>query len=133
MKIFKRLASWADRSAIFLSSLCVVHCLVLPVVLIILPTLSSLAYFSDERFHVWMLFGVIPISVFALAFGYLHHKSYRVVAVASMGIMILLLATLFGHDALGHTGEIIASVIGSLFIAFAHIQNLRQRQMRCAS
>lgn len=126
--MFKRFIAWADRSAIFLSSLCIVHCLVLPIILLTLPALSSLAYFSDERFHMWMLFGVIPTSVFAVIFGYLHHRNLHVVAIASVGILILTLSTFFGHDMLGHNGEIVASVVGSLFVAFAHIKNLRNRQ-----
>lgn len=126
--MFRALVNWADRSAIFLSSLCVVHCLILPIVLIALPAMTSLAFFSDERFHTWLLFGVIPISLFAVLFGYLHHRSLRVVVIATCGIMILLFVAILGHEFWGEKGEVAATVFGSVLVAYAHIKNLRHRR-----
>ena len=44
-----------DRSAILLSMICVVHCLALPVAIVILPALSAY-WFADEYFHLLALY-----------------------------------------------------------------------------
>jgi hypothetical protein len=126
----KWLINMADRSAIVLSMLCVVHCLLLPVILIMLPTVTSLAFLGDERFHLWLLFAVIPISGFAVILGYFHHQSWFVIIIASTGMAILVLVALLGHEVFGEQGEIMASVLGSVFVAYGHIKNFRYRKLQ---
>lgn len=127
--MLKKLINCADRTAIILSTLCVVHCIALPIILIAIPTVNGLAFFSDETFHLWLLYGVIPISVGAIGLGYLHHRSTQVLAFAALGLTILMLVSIVGHDILSHGGEVVASVIGSVLIAFAHLKNLHHRQL----
>ncbi|MDU0353734.1 MerC domain-containing protein [Paraglaciecola aquimarina] len=126
--MYKKLLNTADRSAIILSSLCLIHCLVLPVILVLLPTLTSVAFFSDERFHTWLLYGVIPISLFAVVLGYFHHRNRSVVLVTSIGMSVLILVALLGHDVFGEQGEIVASVLGSILVAYGHIRNFKTRK-----
>ncbi|WP_239023950.1 MerC domain-containing protein [Paraglaciecola marina] len=118
----------ADRSAIFLSTLCMIHCLVLPLILILLPTLTTLTFFSDERFHTWLLYAVLPISAFAVVLGYFHHRSWLVVLITSMGMGVLVTVAIFGHDVFGEQGEVFASVIGSILVAYGHIINFKARR-----
>ena len=125
--MFKRLVNLADRSAVFLSLLCAVHCLVLPIILIAVPTITSLTVFNDERFHVWLLFAVIPISIFAVLLGYFHHRSWPIVIIAAVGMTILIIVALLGHQVFGETGEVVASVVGSLLVAYGHIKNFKYR------
>ncbi|MBL4630111.1 MAG: MerC domain-containing protein [Paraglaciecola sp.] len=82
--MFKGFMNIADRSAVVLSTLCMIHCLVLPIILILLPALTSVAFFSDERFHAWLLYAVIPISVSAVVFGSLRYRNWFVVLVTKM-------------------------------------------------
>ncbi|WP_342805565.1 MerC domain-containing protein [Alteromonas sp. M12] len=126
--MLKKLLTFADRSAITISTLCVVHCLLSPIILIALPTLTSFAIFDDEHFHIWLLYAVVPISVFAIAFGYVHQRSLSVLVTALIGIIILVLAAVLGHDVFGETGEVIASVTGAALIGFGHIKNLSLRK-----
>jgi hypothetical protein len=107
-----------------------IHCLVLPIILILLPTLTSTAFFSDERFHTWLLYVVIPISAFALVSGYFHHRNLFVVLVTSIGMSILVLTAFLGHAVLGDKGEVIASVFGSVLVAYGHIKNFKSRKQR---
>lgn len=128
--MLKAFLNLADRCAIALSTLCVVHCLLLPIILLALPTLTSVAFFSDERFHSWLLFAVIPISFLAIVMGYVHHRSGLIVAITSVGMMILILVALFGHQILGERGEVVASVVGSLCVAYGHLRNFRLRKFK---
>ena len=74
-----------DRSAITLSVICAVQCMLLPITAIMLPTFSLLP-FSEEVFHSALLFFVIPISAFAMLMGCKKHKSYDVVGYGLIGL-----------------------------------------------
>lgn len=111
-----------DKIAIGLSTLCTVHCLLLPIILTLLPALS-LNVLADEMFHQWLLVAVIPTSLIALTMGCRQHKNLSVMIFGLLGLTILILTAFFGHDFLGESGEKIASVIGAVVIAFGHIRN----------
>jgi hypothetical protein len=55
--------------------------------------------------------------------GYLHHRSYKVFVVVSIGLTLIILSTTLGHDLLGETGEVVLSILGSMIIAFGHFRN----------
>ncbi len=127
----------SDKAAISLSLLCSIHCLLLPVALVLIPTLASLPM-GEEAFHKWMLVAVIPISIFALTMGCKKHKRYQLFYYGLAGIVIMTLAAFFGHDIVGETGEKVATVIGSLVIVYGHFLNHRlcnqhQCQTECHS
>jgi hypothetical protein len=125
VKILKmtKLQMLSDKLAIGFSMVCVVHCLVLPILIILLPPFSGLFALDDEMFHQWMLYAVLPISIAALMMGYLHHRSYKVFVVVSIGLTLIILSTTLGHDVLGETGEVGLSVLGSMIIAFGHFRH----------
>ena len=71
-----------DKIAVYLSVLCAVQCLLLPVSALLLPTLSLIPL-ADEWFHSLLLFFVIPTSVLAMALGC---KSTKVIILFSMDL-----------------------------------------------
>ena len=121
-----------DKTAIGLSLLCVVHCLALPLLVVFLPSVIALPL-EGEAFHFWMLIVVLPVSAYALTMGCRKHNRYRVVLLGSLGLVILTVATLMGHDMFGETGEKALSVLGALIIALGHFWNylLCQHQDSC--
>lgn len=123
----------ADRLAMILSSLCVIHCLLTPILLISIPALASVSILNDETFHQILLFFVLPIGAFALSVGYLHHRSKWVVLAGAFGLTLLSSPLLvewlgLGHEVLGENGEVIITVIASSIIVSAHIVNYRLRK-----
>lgn len=123
-----------DKTAIGLSALCIVHCLLLPVSLTILPSIAILSTLSDEVFHVLLIALVLPTSMVALLLGCKRHKSSAIFALGIGGLMTLGFTAVFGHDVLGEQMEKVATVIGALMVAGAHIQNFRLcRQTDCES
>jgi len=46
----------------------------------------------------------------ALIMGYLHHRSYKVFLVGSIGLTLIIISTTLGHDVLGKTGEVVVSI-----------------------
>ena len=120
----------SDKLAITFSMVCLIHCLVLPILLILLPPFSGLFALDDEMFHQWMLYAVLPISIAALMMGYLHHRSYKVFLVGSIGLSLIIISTTLGHDLLGETGEVVLSILGSMIIAFGHFRNYQLSSAR---
>ena len=114
--------SVTDRVAIGLSFLCTLHCLVLPVLVALLPSLTAFA-FADESFHLWMLVAVLPISVFALTMGCRKHKRYQILWVGFSGLAVMISAVVFGHDFLGEAGEKALTVVGAAMVAYGHFLN----------
>ena len=123
-----KLVNTSDKLAIGLSFMCAMHCIALPLVLMFLPTVTGLLALNDERFHLWLVFAVIPISLFAVISGYLHHKGSKVLSVSAAGLVMLVGAVTFGHDVLGETGEVIFTLLGSGLVAFGHIFNIKLRK-----
>jgi hypothetical protein len=120
----KNLNNALDKSAITLSTLCLVHCLALPLVTVILPSMIATAV-NQEFFHSLMVICVLPISIYALTMGCKKHNKLSVALYGGLGLACLVAAVLFGESHLGEVGEKLITTIGSLMIAFAHIQNYK--------
>ena len=78
----------ADRAAISLSLACAFHCLALPVLVSLYPSVM-ISWLQDERFHFALLAFVIPISFFSLTMGCQQHKNLPVVGLGVGGSLLL--------------------------------------------
>ena len=127
------LQSITDKTAISLSLLCTIHCLVLPLFAVLLPSIAALPL-PDEIFHVWMVIAVVPVSTYALTMGCKNHKRYQILLMGGIGLLILSVVAFLGHDLFGEVLEKAFTVIGAMVIAIAHIWNFRlcQRHNICA-
>ncbi|MFT6791035.1 MAG: hypothetical protein ACJA04_000235 [Cellvibrionaceae bacterium] len=114
----------SDKLAIGLSLACVFHCLALPVLLVLLPSMTALQL-DNEAFHLWMLVAVLPSSIYALSMGCKQHKRYRLLFLGSIGLALLVLALVLGEERIGETGEKILTVVGAGFVAVGHWLNYR--------
>ncbi len=112
----------SDKTAISLSLLCSIHCLALPLLMVLLPSIAALPL-ADEAFHVWMVFAVVPISAYALFMGCKNHKNLHVLLLGGIGLFLLCVTAFLGHDLLGEVWEKALTVTGSAFIALGHLWN----------
>jgi hypothetical protein len=119
----------ADKSAIAISVICVLHCLLTPVLLVSVPLLAGASILQGEVLHVWLLCLIIPISAISIASGFLKHRDKGVLFFATGGIVFLIAALVLGHDLHERLGEVMMTIFGSLLIASAHIRNLKLRRM----
>ena len=111
-----------DKLAVYLSAICAVQCLALPIAMLFLPSLSLLPLY-EELFHTLLLFLVIPVSIFAMVMGCKKHKSYNIIFYGALGLSILLISAVYGHDLFGESGEIASTLVGTSVLSFGHIKN----------
>lgn len=114
----------ADSAAIGLSLVCSLHCLALPVAASLLPSVAALGL-EDESYHLWMILGVIPFSAVALTLGCRIHRNYQVISMGVIGVFILCLAGLIGHEILGEVAERTLTLLGAVLIAISHLKNFK--------
>jgi len=109
------------------SLLCLVHCLALPVLLLLLP--GALGLFArSEAFHYAALALVMPA---ALAAFWLGHRRHRAVAPAALGAAgAACLAGALWH-APAENVETLLTVTGSLLLVTGHAINWRLRSRAC--
>lgn len=70
-----------------------------------------------------MLAFVIPSSAIAVLLGCWQHKDTKVCALAILGLLILVLTHLIGHELLGELGEKLTTLSASFMLVIAHWRN----------
>ncbi len=114
--------AFLDKIAVALSGLCLLHCLLLPFVVAVLPFLGQ---FGTDHFHAELLLFVIPLSVIALGVGYRRHHHAEVLVFGALGLTILTIGGTFVHDTYGEMADRAMTVTGSIILAFTHYRNFR--------
>ena len=115
---------WGDRAAICFSSLCIFHCLLLPVLLVAYP-IGIVVTLSDEIFHQIMVSVALPLSLVSLYVGYRHHKRNQLVVLGGIGIVMLVLPLITPHELISESGETWLTVAGAVIVCMAHVVNFR--------
>lgn len=108
-----------DFLAVILSMLCLIHCLLVPLLITILPFIGT-SILKNELFHTTILFFAIPISLIGLGMGYLTHKNLKLVGWAFLGFSLMVLGLLF------ESYETFFTVVGVSIVACTHLFNWRQ-------
>lgn len=128
-----------DRFAILLSGVCLVHCLIAPIILTLLPIFSLTTLVEDIVFHQLMLWIIVPTSVVALILGCKKHRRWQIAISGGLGIMVLFMVAFIGHDLFSIQAEKVATTLGGLLLAWSHYLNYRACQSiscgnpKCAS
>jgi multisubunit Na+/H+ antiporter MnhC subunit len=128
-----------------MSVICAVHCLLTPLLIALLPIIST-TFWVHENFHLWMVFLVVPTTSLAVFMGCRKHKDKLVAALSITGLAFILFIAVYqyifhaGHplDANGictsctHHGSgsflnltTILNSVGGLFLACAHFRNFK--------
>lgn len=108
-----------DRFGVALSSLCMVHCLGLPLVAVLMP---ALALPDSHAFHVGLLAFVAPIALIALAAGFRRHRAWAPVSIGAFGLALLISAISPGLPGVAEKG---LTVAGGVLLMVAHLSNSR--------
>jgi len=120
-----------DGVAVFLSGACMLHCLLLPILVTLFPIVQG-SMLQEQDFHVIMLFLILPTSLFALTVGCRRHKDRLTITLGAMGLAVLAVTALFGHEWFGFLAERLVTTAGGLILASAHVRNyLLCRRVDC--
>ena len=114
-----------DKAGILCSGACALQCLAMPLLALASPTIAGL--FRSEWVHIGLLVFIILIAAFSFYRGAkLHHKT-RPLILAVVGINFLVWALIFeaAFGVIIEHLEMTLTIIGSLFLIFAHAFNIK--------
>jgi hypothetical protein len=109
-----------DNFGITVSSICAIHCILLPVLLILSPYIE-LAFFTSHEFHETLLYFILPTSLMAFILGCRKHNDDIVKLGGICAIFVLLIAISL-HD-LNEVLSIILTLFASTLLIFTHLRN----------
>lgn len=112
---------WLDGFAVTASVLCLIHCLVLPAILVVLPVLATMLA-VPESFHAIAFALALPTSALSITSGYRCHGRRWPSVVAGIGLKLLGIGA-FAIDT--EVMERVVSTTGAVLLAVAHVGNWR--------
>ena len=104
---------------------CLAHCIALPMLLAALPALALVIPVPHD-FHLVALALAIPATAGALFAGYRRHRLAGPLLAGTVGLLLLALGVLTWGET---PFEIPVTIVGSMFIAAAHVSNWRLRRV----
>lgn len=113
-----------DNLGITISSICAVHCVLLPMIFLIAPY----SFLASHEFHEALIYFILPCAFIAFVLGCRRHKDIKVAAMGTLGI-ILLGSALLMHDIFHsdqHSEEfttVLITVLGSILLVLSHLRN----------
>ena len=108
-----------DQIGIWTSTLCLIHCLLTPV-LLSLSAVSAHFFPSEERTHRILAVAIAALGAIALVKGYRRHRSLRVLVLMIVGLALIFGGASYGDHLPSHTAEVLVTLIGSGFMIAAH-------------
>jgi hypothetical protein len=117
----KGLIRFADYAGMAASSLCLLHCLAMPLLLAAFPLLGL----GEEHHHLHdlLLAGVTVPVLLALVPGFIAHRDRRPLMLGGAGLALFLLAVLVAGPRLGQGAETTLAVASSVLLLMAHRRN----------
>ncbi|UTP72921.1 MerC domain-containing protein [Alteromonas sp. LMIT006] len=109
-----------DQVGVWLTSLCALHCIAVPVILPLVPLLAG-SFFAEEWFERMVLLLSIVVGFIALLIGFYkyHRQLYPIYSLAMGGFIY------WQKDMFGHHFEPLVVTIGAVLIIASHILNIR--------
>tara|TARA_B100001093_G_scaffold171228_2_gene164085 strand:+ start:1822 stop:2217 length:396 start_codon:yes stop_codon:yes gene_type:complete len=113
-----------DNLGITISSVCAIHCLILPAIFIIAPY----SFLASHEFHEALIYFILPCAAVAFILGCRKHGDVKVAIMGTLGVILLGSSLLF-HEifhAEEHSEELITVLItisGSIMLILSHLRN----------
>jgi hypothetical protein len=105
MNIAQVKKQFSDKLSICLSLCCILHCIALPVIILMIPSFASL-WINNEKVHVILVLLAVPISLFAMAKSLRVHHNYKCISLAVIGLSLLVGAIFMHNINFGSEGHI---------------------------
>jgi MerC mercury resistance protein len=125
-----------DRLGIWVSSLCILHCLLTPILLSLSTVLAHIAPShmvpSEEKTHRLFSFIVAACGLIALLNGYRRHRRIEVVILMGGGLLCIFAGAYCGEYLSSHSVEVMVTLLGSGLMIAAHRRNHTFCQDSCS-
>jgi hypothetical protein len=112
-----------DKLGILASGLCMIHCLVVPLLLLLLPSLLSGVEDSTHKILLWV---VTPLALMALVQGYLRHRCLSPLIVGFIGLLLMGLSLILDTHVQGLTLHSLLMLGAGGCLLVAHTRNLKR-------
>ncbi len=109
-----------DLLGIGASTLCVLHCLATPLLVVALPMLEV----YERQTHAAFALAILAVGLLAFLPGYLNHSRRWIVATALLGFGLISLGVTAPEGLLTEPIEVAATVTGGATLVFAHLRNV---------
>ena len=132
-------SAWLDRLGMGMAMVCAVHCLLTPILVVLLPIIAT-SFWVDRSFHLWMLAIVAPMTAFSFFMGCRKHHDGLLILLAGVGLVLLITGisvgcsscdshnhahSIFDLDSFPHSLESLLTTLGGLILVIAHFRNFR--------
>ncbi len=111
----------ADLAGVTASGICLIHCLLTPIVISLFP--SAIPYLpGDAWLHRTLAAGIVLLGAVAFVPGYRLHRRKPLLALVGTG-MSLILTVAWTGEGMSRVLELALSVSGSMMLVAAHLLN----------
>ena len=117
-----RAVTGADRFGVWVSTLCVVHCVATPL-LISLSTVVAHLLPAEESVHRTLATLVAAAGAIALIRGFRMHGRKRILVLMAAGLAFIFFGAWFGDSLPSHLFEVGVTMMGSALMIAAHRMN----------
>jgi len=112
-----------DRLAIALSTLCLLHCLAIPLAVLAAPAVTAWFSGTETAVH-WVLLALaVPLSIWAYSRGYRRHGGIAATVLGGLGLALMLLGV---SHLLAGSWEIPLTLLGVVLVSVGHATNIRR-------
>lgn len=118
---FSKVVGFMDIAGVFASTLCTIHCILLPIVVVLLPVFAK-PIMEHDFVHVGLAGFVLVFCLMAYIPGYMAHHDKKLIWIGAAGITLVFFAT-FVARAWGEVMEGIIITMGNTVIIFGHMLN----------
>ena len=109
-----------DNFGLTVSAACGVHCILLPVLIILSPYIE-LAFLTSHEFHETLMYFIFPTSLIAFTLGCKKHNDDTVKLGGICGLFVLVIAIVL-HD-FSEVLSIVLTLFASCLLIFTHLRN----------
>ena len=112
----------ADQLGIWASALCVVHCVLTPVLLSMSVVFARFIP-GEEGTHRTLAVGIAALGAIALIAGYRRHRRRRIPGLMMLGLAFIFVGAFYGDRLPAHGYEVAVTMTGSILMIWAHRLN----------
>jgi len=114
-----RVAVW-DKTGMATSMLCILHCIVTPLLAASLPILAA----TEQSTHIGLTLALMTIGLLAFLPGYRRHGRRSMVLLGVIGFTLLCAAVALPEGSSSEAIEMALTVTGGSFLIVAHMSNM---------